>query len=126
MQIAARQIRLACQQASDRNIFIQRIPVQAVLAQLNLRFLFRRCLQQSRESGQRGCNRPSIGQADPQVVVVKSNGFWRTGHACVFFNALGLTAGTVRPKASAIFYACFADCANAFCKTFGGGIRRFC
>jgi hypothetical protein len=70
----------ARQKASDRDIFVDHLPVQAGSADLDLATLCRSCVQEARKPRERHAERPPVGQVDPYHVFVKADVSWRKGH----------------------------------------------
>ena len=69
------------EQTSNRDILIDRFPVQAGAADLDLRALSRRCVEQARKPGEWDAKRAPIGEIDPHGVVVKLNTGCGNAHA---------------------------------------------
>jgi len=66
---------MAGQQAGDGDVFVQRFPMYAARAQLELIPLFGRSSQEAREPRERDGHSPAIVQINPHAVVVEAHRF---------------------------------------------------
>lgn len=79
---------LSREQARDRDVLVESLPVPARAAEFDLFARRRRGVAQAQKRCERHAKRLPVGQFDPHGILVKADAGWRDGHAEILFEKI--------------------------------------